>query len=269
MRDPSIHVRQSTLVSILKNILQAYTDLDSQLLALEITTACKHNSCTNRSIVVSNDKLARDADRMVSSGNIQTLRFQTYLNAVRRNVFKHRGLVAIKPGSKDWLPLKEVAANAEEFCKANALDFKAGYVIYCKIGLSKMVHYNLNKFPSLHQAILDAYEAELQIENDPSPQLTQQAHDLYCRMIAERVGIPVDFLSDPLNYSLFIQVVDRVFEVNTTIKDYITAQFNAFEWNGSYPQPPQLVNEKAKARFLTYAYKNNLNLKSHGKNRGK
>ena len=260
MRVPSIHITINNLELIFKQVLGEYSNLDYKLLAKQVGKESRKFTCNNRSVINSTNKLVRDTDRMVASGNMDVFKFQVMLNKVRAT-FKHIGITTIKPGSRDWLALKEVAGNALEFAKVFNIKPENAYVIYCKIGISKMQRYNISKFVSLHSIICEQYRAEDLIEKDIYSNHTSNMHNQYCKAIIDRVGISTNYLDDPINYGHFVEATQQALSVGGKVDDYLTAQLEAFAWRSDYPLPIQLKGEKALNRFISYAFKNNIQLR--------
>lgn len=263
MREPSIHIKVKDLEKVLEAVIftkEAPLAIDYTTLVKEIARRCRAYTVNNRSVIPSTQKLARDAERLVASGNMEVFKFQSLLNKVRATL-KHLGITTIKTGNRDWLTLKEVAKNATEFCEAFKLKPEEGYVIYCKIGISKMQRYNISKFISLHAIICEQYRAEELIDKDLYPSITAKFHTLYCRAIIDRVGISANYMDDPINYAHFVEATSQCLSLAGKIEDYLKCQLEAFAWRSDYPQPIQLKGEKAINRFIAYAYKNNIQLK--------
>ena len=259
MREPSIHIRRSSLVQILidKNLSSKW---GAEALADAIIIASRKYTCSNRSVITNTNKIVKDTQKLKLTGNLEVFEFQTILNKVRSS-FRHVGITTIKLGAKDWLVLKEAAANAAEFCNTFGLSKKEGFVIYCKLGIVDMQRFNINKFNGLHAKICEKYQAELLIEEDPHSDITSKGHDIYCKLIAERVGIAANYLDDPINYSFFVKATDECLAVGGRIEDYMKGQFEDFAWRNDYPYPSQLSGAKARDRFIKYAYKMNIQLK--------
>ena len=182
---------------------------------------------------------------MVASGNMDVFKFQVMLNKVRAT-FKHIGITTIKSGTRDWLALKEVAGNALEFAKVFNIKPENAYVIYCKIGISKMQRYNINKFVSLHSIICEQYRAEDLIEKDIYSNHTSNMHNQYCKAIIDRVGISTNYLDDPINYSYFVEATQQAISVGGKVDDYLTAQLHILK----YTCFPELLSQKSLHRFL-------------------
>lgn len=261
MREPSLHITKSNLVLILKEVLKDSTSLDINKLADTVLKKGRAFPCNNRIVVMNTNKLAKDAERVAGSDLGPALKFQSILIKVRKSL-KHVGVTIMKPGSKDWLSLKEVTKAAVEFCKTFNLKQDEGFVIYCKMGLSKMNKYNIHKFASLDTIINEQMEAEMEIEDDMYSDLSMRLHQFYVKEIHDRIGNSHQYLDDPINYRSFVRAAKEVMATGGKGVDYIKAQFEAFTWNNSLPQPAQLYGPKARERFIKYAYAHNIRLKS-------
>lgn len=261
MRDPSLHIKLSDIITVLKKL---YPDdvlkYDWELFSKELFKAGKKYTCTNRQMVISNDKLMRIADKISSTDNVSVIEFQSIFIKVRRSL-KHVGVKPIKPGEKDWPILKNIATNANLFCSDFEIDKKEGYVIYCKIAFKILKKFNLSHIPNLHKDICEYYMAEKNLLSDPYEKLTFQAYKAYSKAIIERVGISIDYYDNPIVYQEFTKIPPIVKRLGGNIVDYIISQFEGLAWTGSYPDPSQLSGDKAEARYVKYCYKNNIRLK--------
>ena len=52
-------------------------------------------------------------------------------------------------------------------------------------------------------------------------------------------------------------------EFGVSYSDYIKAQFQAFEWRSSIPEPIQMTGDKARDRVIKWAFESNVNLKKN------
>src|SRR5690606_22567454 len=155
------------------------------------------------SVSISNDKLLKQAKKITASYQTEASLFSATLVRVRRTL-KHRGINQVNQGDPEWLQIKEVAGLATEFCNEYGLTLKEGYEIYCNIAMGMMKNYSLNKFKSLHSAIFKKYDAEQLIKGDKSPESTLKGHDIYCSIIAEKIGYAQGYKELPEKYMYFV-----------------------------------------------------------------
>lgn len=261
-RQPSIHISKANLRKILKDYGVKSSELDT-LVNFILSSGSKY-SLTSRKILVTNDRLQKQAEKLLAAPVDNTMDFIKILAMVRRQ-FKHRGISAIKPGSKDYLTCKEVTANAQKFCQDFQLPIQAGFKAYCETGLSMMSNFFLAKMNNMHTAICDRYEAKLKIQSDKYPDKTAVLYRLFQRNIIEKVGIPVKYDTMPEKYKFFVEARIICDELGVRYEDYMKAQFEGFEWRGAIPEPIQLIGEKAEQRLVKYAFANQLKLKTQHK----
>ena len=169
------------------------------------------------------------------------------------------------PGDNGWLEVKEVCSLATEFCNEFSLPIKQGYLDYIEIGMDKMKTYSLNRFKSLHGAIIKTFEAKIEVTQDTHPNRTLELIREYNTRILDQVGYTPEKLSWE-QQAAFVKARKEVFRIGIGIKNYIDAQFEELAWTKSIPDPLQLYGEKAVERAVKYCYKNNIKIGSKEKN---
>lgn len=224
-----------------------------------IVERAKSLSVASRSIHVTNDKLLQKTEKLKLATRSNTGMFAQMLLLIRRKL-KHRGLQLIQPTSPEWLNLKEVSKLATEFCNEFEYERKEGYKVYIETGLSMMKNFSIFKFKNIHGAICNRVEALQEIKEDRSPEDTRKAHDAYLSIISEKVGYAQDYKDNPEKYKFFIKAKDEAAELGVSARQYIQAQFSAFEWKSGIPDPMQLVGPKARERVQKWAFENNITL---------
>lgn len=259
-REPSIHIKESDLISVMGEILgdAEIEDLrpdNIPKLVNNILLSSKKYSINNRNILVTNDKLAKSAKKILKSSTedssvIARIIFQT------RKSLSHRGIVIAKPGTKDWGVIKDIASNALEFCNDFALSKEEGFKIYIKHAIKKMAKFTLMKIASMHSGICEDYGAFCEIERDRYPQATEAAYKRYNYHIINQVGqILTDYKTIPIKYLCFVKVAEKCKELQIPVESYIDAQFEGLEWAKGIPDPLQLVSEKGNERLQAYLFK--------------
>lgn len=258
MRIPSLHITELELI----RILQSFPNLaeSPKELANFIMNKAKSKSIAHRGILASNDKLLKNTERLKLNTRTNTGLFAELLLLMRRKL-KHRAIQLVKPGSADWLILKEISNLANDFCNEFQISKKDGYKAYIEIALSKMQKYSLNKFKMLNQAIYSYYEAKLELDSDKTPDETSKAYNTYITIINNRIGhFYEDYKKNLEKYVCFKKAKDEAFRMKLPINQYITAQFEALEWANGIPDPLQLYGEKAIERARKYCYSHNITL---------
>jgi hypothetical protein len=260
MRKPSIHITENALASILNEVFEENNIKfkDSNKLAQLIVLKGRGHSLSNRSVVISNDKLKRDANKVTMTGRTNTAIFAQTLILCRRQLLRHRGLIMPKAGTREFLEYKEAAKLATEFCNEYGFSLKEGYKNYITIGLKKMTNFSLHKFKAIHSAIHQTYDAMLEIEMDKHSNDTDHAHSHYLKNIAERTGFSKGYKENPEKYNCFIHAVDEARNLGISPSTFIDAQFAGFDWASAIPDPHQLIGPKAIERAQKYCFENGI-----------
>jgi len=236
---------------------------DHKGLAKHLVEKAKSYSLSSRAVYVTNDKLLKKTEKMQLANRSNTGMFAQMLLLVRRQA-KHRGLQLIGPGSPEWFNLKEACKLATEFCNEFEMGLKEGYKEYLTTGMGMMKNFSIFKFKTIHAAICNRVEAVQEIKRDRSPDDTKQAHDYYLAIISERVGLVQDYTASPEKYQFFIKAKDEAHLLGISVKQYMQAQFGAFEWKSGIPDPMQLVGTKARERVQRWAFEKGIKLGRQG-----
>lgn len=248
-REPSIHITKSDLRKVLKTL-----GIKEEYFVIEIMKRSKTYSLNSRNVVVTNDKLEKKVNKIVQSSRKDADLFAQLVYAIRKSK-KHRGISHMKPGSKDWDILKEVAASALDFCNEFDLKRRDGFIEYIKIGMDKMKKFSLLKFKALNENISESYEAKLEINKDPEPDITESMYKVFFQTIMEETGIPDESRDIPERYVWFVRAKEEAKKMDIDPILYIEAQFAGLDFANSIPHPTQLVGMKARDRVMRYAYK--------------
>lgn len=255
MRNPSVHITESDLVEVLNRIKGIEeVKYNSNKLAAHILRLSKGRSATNRALKISQERIERRVNKILKSSIGDALLFSNLLNMVRQTKFKHRGIVKIDEGHKDWPLLKELSEIALDFCKAFNLSKKEGFTQFISIGISKMNKYNLARLKSMADSIIPTYEAYLKIQSDPNGAITDKAYKTYVQIIISKTGIQYDYSTMWEKFVCFVDAAAIIKELGCKPEDYIKAQFHGLEWTKGIPDPIQLIGDKAKERFMKYAF---------------
>lgn len=264
-REPSIHITKTSLIEILKDLVITGPSRDYKEEAKFIFSKAKSLSLSTRSVTITNKQLEKKANRLIQSSRQDADLFAQLIFATRKKM-KHRGITPIKPGGKDWDVIKEITAHALNFCIANDLTKRAGFLKYIEIGLGKIKKYSLVKFPSLQETIHETYQAIHEVEMDDNSEETDELYRVYFAKILENTGITDNSKEMPEKYVWFVRARKAASEMNVKVKDYIDAQFEALDFARGIPHPTQLIGPKAKERVIRYLYKNNININKKSKN---
>ena len=206
-RIPSINITESNLMLVLRSIFTeaAFSNMQLEKLANHILCLAKPYSITNRKIILSNNQLEKKVTKLNASNRNDADLFANILLNIRRKL-NHRGIQQIKPNTKDWLLIKDIAGYANQFCDEFDLNRRDGYILYINIGISKMNKFSLIKFPNMLAGISEHYAAQLELYNDEDPEETKLIHNLYQNIITEKTGFPTDYTKNPEKYIYFIKI---------------------------------------------------------------
>lgn len=263
MREPSLHITRTNLIKVIGN----YFDNDifpAEEIADSIMKAAAPYSISSRSISITNDRIEKKAKKILASTRNDANLFAQLLQ-LNRQKLRHRGVRQIKPNSREWGMIKELAGMALDFSNEFEIERKEGFRIFIQIGLSKMKKFQLNKLLNMYEGICEDYEGKQAILNDPNREFTDKLYKEYVSLIIQKTGIDVDY-SEPSTYKYFIEAAEIANKHNLSASIYVKAQFAGFEWRDGYPAPVQLTGTKATQRLNKYLYENNINTKKEKRN---
>ena len=260
-RIPSIHITSNHLGSILEQVVDSglisikYSKATTmEDLVNEICRLASLNPCHHRNIEVSNKKTEKKVQRFSGVSKVDALLLSRTITMVRKNL-RHRGISMINQSSKEWPTIQLIAKHATDFCNENNLKPNDGYMIYVKIGISRMTTYSLVKFPKLHETICLAYNAEAELANDSYQDITKRLISRYKDIVMQKTQIPITYLEDfPEKRVLFKRAAEQCVQYGATPEDYIEAQFEALAFVSGIPGPEQIVGPKAIERLAKYMF---------------
>lgn len=252
--------------SVLKGVFREYLhpgELES--ITKQVVIRAKTKSLSSRLIVVTNDKLLKQSEKVKLARRDDASIFAQQLLLIRRK-YKHRGIQLINPGDVQWLQIKEVCKLATEFCNEFQIALKEGYRIYCEMGIQLMKNYSLARFKNLHATIYQRYECMVEIQEDKWPQTTELIYSYYLKKVNEKIGwVSNNFKEDPTKYVYFVRVRKEAQQLNLKPQTYIDAQFAGLEWANAIPDPSQMIGLKATERLMKYCYENDITTKPEKK----
>lgn len=268
MREPSLHITEKNLAKVLANLGRQHnirTMVSSQLAKL-ILRDSKRISCNNRVVVVTSDRLEKKTSKVLKSSkqDANMVASLIYMIRVKR---KHRGLTKIDQNNRDWAKVKELAQVCISFCNDFGLEKKEGFIKYLELGLDKISSYrnHIHKLVDMGESISNEYEAIQNIRDDEHADETREIHDLYVGMISQRTGITEEYINKPLKYVNFMKVRELTDKIDIPSDIFIKAQFESLAWASAFPDPPQLVGDKAMERLNKYLFENKMRKGKGGK----
>lgn len=242
-RDPSIHVRQSTLVRLFTR-LGLPVDQVPALVALAAPYALK-----GRLVVTGNAKQRPKLERLVTAGEVDVAKFNGQLHSVRVQR-QHKGIKRISPNDLEFSVLREIAVDATEFCGAYDLEQTQGYAMYCEIGIGLMGRkYALNKLKGYKERIFYRYEALDTIQNDPDRPATRKFYETWSAVMLQKTNVTLTVENDPEKFVNFVYGRSDADAAGADYRDWITAQFDGLAFLNHVPELSQLHGENALNRY--------------------
>lgn len=263
MRDPSIHITESELANILSKIWEAPPFVEKgweKEMAKKIVRLAKGKALNSRSITLSSELVEKKINKQLraKTGDTKLMAEIIYLIRYRKG---HRGIAKIKEGSAEYTKLKGLVEVAIQFCNDFGLDKKQGFTKYLEIGF-KRISSSLNyivKLINMSETISEIYQAEEIINNDTNKAETEKIVEYYTTRILNETGMLSPLIyQDTKKFVKFVEVRELTDKLDVPYKIYIDAQFHGLEWTDSYPEPNQLVGDKAIERLNKYMFENKL-----------
>lgn len=267
-RQPSIHITEKQLAETLEYFLSHNCDRDWRELAKQILVHTKGKQLSNRKLVISNDKLIKQATKVVKASMTDVEQLNQLIFYIRKSKTKLYIREKFKAGSKDHSQLKELANICNQFCNTFGFSKKEGYTKYlmeCIPHISSSMNY-VGKIINMAEKVFNTYETKNLIDNDDNPKLTKEILDYYSSSIIKKTGMDT-ITMNPSTYIKFIDVRKKIEELKVDPEVYIDAQFEGLAWTDNYPEPSQLLNDKALERLNKYIYKHNIKNKIESKSK--
>lgn len=261
-RQPSIHITQSKLIELLKDHIWDGTDVGEEFAENEAIEIAHHLmvqgkpfSLDKRNITPTTQKAAKEIDRKASNNKMGYLELANLILLVRRDM-KHKGVKLIDMNSPEYLALKRLTPIIQQFSEDFDMNFKKAATIYLKLGLSKLNSFRnyVGKLCDMSESLSIEYEAKNMIDNDSYKSETLRIHNIYVGTINVMTGINEGYLDNYPKYIAFMRVREICEKYNIKPETYITAQFEGLAWTDNFPEPGQLVTDKAIERLNKYLY---------------
>lgn len=139
----------------------------------------------------------------------------------------------------------------EDFMQEFELDLKNACEAIAWLALGIMERkFQINKIPFYHQKILQAYEYNLVVSNDPRPELTSKVFTAYCMLCKYVSGSYVKELEKHSNYFHFAYAAEECHQYKAEPMAWVRTQFDAFKSMGIDLEPYHLYGPKARQRYL-------------------
>lgn len=264
MRVPSLHINEEDLIKILKKINYSHSlkKLKPKELAVLILTNSKPYSCNHRSISITNEKMERKAKTIIQSSKGDAMMLASIIYTLRKKK-KHKGIAKLNEANRDWGQVKKLAGICVQFCNEFNLPRRKGFIEYITLGMSSITSTRgyLIKLINMQEKITNDYDFKLQVQDDKNPQETKLIYEYYADLIMNKTGIDIKYDMSPEKYIKFIEIREITDKMDIPFDIYIDSQFDGLSWTGNYPQPNQLVGEKAIERLNKFLYEKKLKIK--------
>lgn len=263
-RVASLHILRTHLEEIIKvNGPITLDNLD------DVMRLGRKLSIENRSLQINETKKSKEtARRLVGSiGDANLLADIIYSVRIK---LKHVGVTKIKQTDNQWANVKELTQIINDFCNAENLEQRDGYIKYITIGVKLLsvspkpnYAYCAKWMTQKASWIIGEYQNIKLLENDINKEGTKTIYNLYISEVAERTGIFNYFSDDTTKMVCMMKARELSDSHNADYETFITAQFVALEFCGGIPRPQDLYGDKASERLIKYVGNKGISLESH------
>lgn len=263
MRDPSLHIRKSDLERVL-NELQYDSRTAGKKLAEMIFAEAQPYQITDRylQLLQQNTKVkakaskSMEADERMPDGTVE--KFNLLLTTFRQSSNINARVRVIRKDSKEYILLKEVAANAYEF--ASHFTFvpkEEGLKKYIETGIGFMGKYGLNRFKTYNERIFEEFENELTVLTDAKRKETDLMHEVWNGVMQKWLDNTwyEDLRKDNKKYIHIYYAREEADKLEANYVDWVEAQFEGLAFMNVIPELSQFYGENARRRYERYINK--------------
>lgn len=263
MREPSIHITKSVFMQIVEDMGISLTQGEIE----NIFRVARRYALSSRSVLKGNNQKNRRKLASIAKSELGDAQLLADIIYATRIKMHHTGVTKIKQNDSQWSRLKEFVPRINDFCERFNMPKREGYITLVSKGL-KMLQDTKKKAPTNVISYLDlnfdklinTMQAERTLQQDESPESTQEIYNIYCNHILDMTGIPVNYRSNMEEYIHFYNAKLLADSLGIDYETYIEAQFNALAFCNGIPKIQDLYGEKAQQRLLKYMSENNLSL---------
>lgn len=246
MRDPSIHIRRSSLSEILKEIVQG----DIEYIIDEIFKRSNMHAIRNRVLVEVKSRDKKRLERIASVDKDLAERFHAIYQQVNMN--NNIRTSVIKQTDSKYATLKEVAQQAKNFCDMFNLEEESGFKAYVTIGIKLSGNnYSIYRLKGLADKIIKYYEDILAIENDEDSDGTTDFYVAWQNAMIKHTGRSMS-IEDPHMYVNFIYGRQAANKTEAKFEDWVEAQFERWTPSGTIPELYHLFGDNAELAYTKY-----------------
>lgn len=252
-RDPTIHVKHSSLVKVLETL-----GLPASL-AMDILREGYKYRILDRHIIQMKGKSGKKAAKAVEAGSVLPEQFMAMLTQERMKA-NHQNTKPIRQGSPEYIMLKEVAQLAGDFVDHYEIKPKEyGIRTYIQAGLTLMGRtYSLNRFKTYNKRICAKYEALYAIDSDTDKEGTQAFHYHWQAAMQKYAGLSDDLITNIESYVCMLYGRLDADDNDAAYTDWIAAQFEGLAFLDAIPNPSQFFGDNARVRYEEYVKKMNI-----------
>ncbi len=245
IRDPSIHIKRSDLLALLKEAGVLFPD---ELVADMMVKASKIK-LHNRVIIVAKSKARAKIARTTTTDDGIVQQFNRIYDSTLKN--HHIKAAVIRRGSTAYLTMKEVATNANEFAKAYKIkSLEESFKIYVGIGivlLSKK--FSIYRMKGADQKIRTRYENMELIASCDQIRMGEMraAWDRSLKNFHDLSMEPgIDQLAD------LVYALNEADKAGASCIDWMDAQFDKWTFLDAMPEFSQLYGDNAVLAYTKY-----------------
>jgi hypothetical protein len=251
-RDPSVTIRKSSLFNIVSE-LDYLSESEAHSLVEDIFNKSIHKSARNRLYVTTKAIAKKKADRVQVIDKSDAEEF----NSVYRATLMDNNIRAsiIKPTDSKYIVLKEVASQAQEFCKMFDIDIPYGYKVYTRLAIDLLEHnFSVYRMKGAADNIIKRYEDHLAISNDERREETTIFYSTW-KVVSHQYTGSSPQVTDPALYVHFVRGRVEADKYKADYTEWITAQFEKWAGLNSIPELSQLYGEKAYLAYVKHTGK--------------
>lgn len=242
-RDPSIHVKRSSLSDILDDL-----GFDGETLADRILHKSGPHALRNRVIVQTTAKAKKKMERVASVDKGLAERFHLVYQQV--NQANNVKTSTIKQTDGKYATLKEVAQQAKEFCEMFGMEENFGFQTYVTIGIREAKqNYSIYRLKGLADRIIKYYQDMVKIDSDGDSTGTTAFYSVWKQMSLQYLG-EMTQITEPHLFVHFIHGREAADKEKAKYEDWIAAQFE--RWPNSMPELTQFYGDNAALAYTKY-----------------
>lgn len=246
MKDPTIHIRKSTL----RDIINAYGVLFSEDLVEFIMNEARPHNITTQTLVVTNAAGKRDYAKAKDEveGENDAVSFNVALNNERKKL--QHIFTPITKQDNAWNMLIKLSKIGNQMAKDFHIPKLEAYNAYVRLSIGLMRKgYALNKMAAYKDRVYELYAAELELTKDDNPEGTRLVMRVYLEEFEKFYGMPHTLLDeDRIHFLKARRIADSA---QADYESFVVAQIQGLEFTGNFPEPYHLCSPQSEHRYLT------------------